>query len=824
MSGSLSEPLRVAAGALVGASLFVAPVQLAAQLRAPAAVTLTSSGGVSKGAYQAGLDWAVVQTLRHRRSLGADSSRHVIRAITGASAGNINALANALLWCTRWRSRDAESPARSLHWALWVNTGFPQLMPESESPEEPGLLQRGFFLKHLAPKVEQHLQERHAQPGCSVPVGVALTRVQPEVVRSSNGLQTRVQRFASVFAVSASDSNRIGLQAFVARRGASSAEPGLPRSLGALAIAPALKDPHADRTERLRQIFEIVIASSSYPIAFAPRPIAYIPEGLAAHERPGDVERAEFADGGIFDNNPVALAQRMVELTDTAGARTLNRVVAVLANPYNLRGDLASKRTSNGTQRPRHGLGGAAQLLMGAFVSAQDYELQSYQRLNARDEENDSSARGRIEVASASRSMPIVGEQLQSFAGFTGRLFREHDFYAGIYDGLHHTVVTFLCADAATAPPDSARSRDACVRRTLNDLIHDNPLHLDSTARQVVSWYLQGAYPSDESVTAAPLLSMHAAVFRAMRAVGPRPEKGECEKGSLLTRRLCEGGGRWLIDALRNDRSFMQLARRACEDCAQAANRRFRQAGECTVDPELYGYLRDPESYLNRLADSMLIRLVRIEEEQPARIPRTDDAQGTAELLAMWFRSSNHRDRRGFAINPGSWRWDTSRPKAKIMSLVAPLLPNSVHFGRGERIALPPGSLLPNTQWANPVFAWRPLVWQNAYIHVGMTYEYTRARHPVGQIWDARDEHRTGVTFTSHRWHLPYTSSTSLQLLRGTALLAREERTTPAPIIELSTRLGADKLLVGVRAMPSRGWQAVIGVTDLGGMLYWWVR
>src|SRR5438067_5307588 len=68
---------------------------------------LTISGGVSLGAYEAGLNWALVRFMRLRElEFKADDPRAFLRsrgpelvAVTGASAGSINALLAAPLWC-----------------------------------------------------------------------------------------------------------------------------------------------------------------------------------------------------------------------------------------------------------------------------------------------------------------------------------------------------------------------------------------------------------------------------------------------------------------------------------------------------------------------------------------------------------------------------------------------------------------------------------------------------------------------------------------------------------------------------------------------------
>jgi hypothetical protein len=778
------------------------------------AITLTSSGGVSKGAYLAGVDWAIVQWLRQRRATG--DTNHLIRSITGASAGNINSLLNAMAWCTAWRFAAEERPDQSAHWTLWVNTGLPQLLPTKPDGQEAGLFDRRFFEAHHEPHLRRMLDSSVAQPGCDVAVGVTITRVQPEriLLKEEPSLPTRVQRFASVFKVNAQNGR-------VRFAPVSNTPPDA--SLGAVATVPALLDPHADVRAHLRQLFDVLLASSSFPIIFAPRTIAYRPGGLVTMAGTADVETSEFADGGIFDNNPLALAQRLLELKYRTGTDTA-RAIAMFANPGMLRGDLAQARPAADADRPRQGIGGALQLFTGAFASAQDYELQSYRRLSARDAEDGNPA-GRtwwVSQKPATRSSPIVGEQLRSFAGFTGRLFREYDFYAGLYDGLHAVAQHLACP---------ARSDTSCVQRTLDSLVHANPLFLDSISQTVVEWHLKRSVPTSTIDSLRGLgevnairLRAHSRLFIAMSALRQLPRKDECKRGGLLARELCRGGGRWLIDQLASDRTFMRDVIRLCTECLKPTNREMRASGACSVDPDFVEYLEDPDGYLNRVVDRLLMRLVQIEEQQPARRPPVDDAQGIAEALTMLYRSTNHANRRGFESNPGSWKWDFSTGKSATMSVAAFLLPNYVHVGRGQTRSPRDAAAGTETRWGTINYGWKPAVWHVGGIDVGVAYELARARVGADTVSRRATDHRVGLSVTTHRWRLPGTSSVSLQAFRAQSSFARDAWTTPGPLIELATRFGQDKATIGIRAIPRRDWQVVFGLTDLGGIAYWWIR
>src|SRR5690349_1034928 len=104
---------------------------------------LVVSGGVSLGAYQGGLNWALVELMRLSQQAGfRDWLNTVVRAdsgflpplrlqeATGASAGNINALLSAIEWC---RVGGYARPEDSLFWRVWVQTGWEQLFAQVDS-------------------------------------------------------------------------------------------------------------------------------------------------------------------------------------------------------------------------------------------------------------------------------------------------------------------------------------------------------------------------------------------------------------------------------------------------------------------------------------------------------------------------------------------------------------------------------------------------------------------------------------------------------------------------------------------------------------------
>lgn len=117
---------------LAFALVAVCSVSVAGQTATRNRVSLTVSGGISLGSYQAGATWAFLYVLRHQealraRRLAANGSPtpsypepFELDVLTGASAGNINAILAAKEYCAKTPSR---SPEASDLWFTWVRMG-----------------------------------------------------------------------------------------------------------------------------------------------------------------------------------------------------------------------------------------------------------------------------------------------------------------------------------------------------------------------------------------------------------------------------------------------------------------------------------------------------------------------------------------------------------------------------------------------------------------------------------------------------------------------------------------------------------------------------
>src|SRR5436305_7658332 len=80
-----------------------ATAQAPATAKALQRYSLTVRGGVSLGAYEGGINWALLRVLQGDPTAS-------LTTVTGASAGNINAFLSAVEWCQDPARSAAETP------------------------------------------------------------------------------------------------------------------------------------------------------------------------------------------------------------------------------------------------------------------------------------------------------------------------------------------------------------------------------------------------------------------------------------------------------------------------------------------------------------------------------------------------------------------------------------------------------------------------------------------------------------------------------------------------------------------------------------------
>jgi len=849
------------AHAALAASLLAVAVPLAAigaqTAAAPEVVVMTSSGGVSRGAYQGGVDWTVAEFLRRqrhpafRRAVLRDDARHFrLGAATGSSAGNVNALFTAIGWCTdslrlpgAARAVADIAPEQSLYWRAWVNTGFSQLLPPAGRPDprrEPAVLDRTFLETVQLAMLRDQLA-RITPRDCDVPLGITLTRLGAErvPVRGADAT-TLIQRVATIVDVTAGD-GRIDLRAPRADLHR--------RRLGVLAQLPELEsDDPAGRDRRLEALFDVILASTSFPVAFAPRSICHELDGLVSRTPRVTEPCPAFSDGGIFDNDPFGLAVGLYERGRAGGAADADGlpIAVVYSDPDNLRGRLARERERTSVRREGRGIGALAQLLVGSVDAAREYELQSLLRLDDRDaflRAANGELRGaaRATLLRSSRSAPIVGEQILGFGAFLGRAFREYDFYLGVYDGLELVARRLLCP-----APDSASDR-ACTQRTLDRLLHERAFQLDWLADTVVRWHHRAEREAgrvepvrvpavhDGMPVDSLRLVLLAAIHNAFIPLRTGPFERPCvARHDLIRSTICGTRLDQFLGSLgRNDRA-LAAARRLRDWCNRPAQRDVRRRGECSADDELVDLLEDYRRHLHVLVTRALRHLDEGERRIVASQQGDKDYTWATTLALAQYGSFSYRYRRGLGgtgieINPSSARVETGSASALLRSVaIGVLVPNYLLFLGG---GFPLGDVdAPASDVRARSIAlgagWRPLVVRLAQpFYLAMPLEYSTYAVNV----DPEDRHHDlafGVGLGTHAPPIQLASSLEAGVLWSRHLFNLEpDRALPRrPILNLSMRLLAERFQLSARFNPSLGWTMGVGLSDVNGLLYWATR
>ncbi|WP_233582565.1 patatin-like phospholipase family protein [Corallococcus sp. CA053C] len=385
--------------------------------RAPraAAYSVTVSGGVALGAYEAGfLAYAVAAS-------HADGVER-LRLLTGASAGSLNVLLAVLAAC----GEKAPGPTQSLFWETWIPVGYDRLfVPEDVTPL--GAFSRT-WLEAQSRRIET-AWNRGLSPTCDVVLGVSVTRVEPRLVHVAGG-RLPLPRMEEKFALR------------IQGRG-----PGRPpRVTNYIAPGSTRREPllvtDAQGEVAFARVADLVLASMAFPVAFPPKALATCAAGATA--RPGvclstEAHVADYIDGGIFDNTPLRLAVGLArdglapapeggpmhwrDAAEPHGQRSPTDVFFVFVDP-----DATEYPAAPGPQAPRT----APQLpqLLGDVVSAFIDTARSKELALLLEEEPEIAER----LALPRRHFPAASAPLAAFLGFFETAFRSFDFYLGMYD------------------------------------------------------------------------------------------------------------------------------------------------------------------------------------------------------------------------------------------------------------------------------------------------------------------------------------------------------------------------------------------------------
>jgi predicted acylesterase/phospholipase RssA len=770
---------------------------------------LTISGGISLGSYEAGVNWALLEmfklTAQDSLRRAWNLPRYELKAMGGASAGNINGFLAAIDWC---RTTAPTPPEQSLFWKIWVRVGFDQLFPltrYNQRDSTTALFSRRYFQHVLFDTVRATMRDLPPSPTldrCAIPVGVTISKVVAGKIPISPGIDAATQRYAATVLV---------------RRQGNTMEFRKPPAellddagLGAQWLLP---DCHG--AVEPDDVFALIEASSAFPGAFAPI-------SLRGQTAPGQGcgpsgETAVFSDGGLFDNNPIDLVAGIyADAIWKHPDRPDPNALLVFIAPDALRGRLAAIETQRKPEAPATGgISALLALFWGAVPAARQYELQAFGRLLGRAPQI--FRRENIEVTN--RRFAVVGDRLHAFAAFLGQPFREYDFYVGVYDAL-----TFMAGEGCRA----AQGVDStCLVQRLATLVAAPQLDLGASpfprtmlralyAREYSGDAHAAAVPSDTSPASRPV-PLRAGLLRALLNAhlaldaAPPFDNATCQ-GDLVTRMLCQDGFREMLGRVASDpavRAIIDSAQR--NPRPECAPERWATAPvRCDATASFLALLDNPERFMAAKLGLMLHQLWRVELIRK----RAHDSAYTAPTAlgeVLYQSSIGYRYRRGLDVNT------SSVPRGSGVGWIASLVPNY------ETVSL-----------LNAAFelGYRPMVHIDRSLAVGLTVAPLHVTgHPALSA-----ERLHWVVGPMLHWKRSSMKLSGLET--GVEVFGNWRQRPPGSpgaqvwAIPVTAYLLADKVRVGIRLLPGnrsaiyggREIALTFGLADLNGLLYWILR
>ena len=399
----------------------------------PRPVSFTVSGGVSLGAYEAGVLHFLTEAIK--RSQGEVE----LKIATGASAGSANALISLLDSCRA----PVDDPAHSLGFEAWLPVGMKQLfVPKRVTATS--VLSRAPIVAAL-----QRLA-RHYRAGlradCDVVLGVSVTRetathatINNRVTRAALEIPRQTETF--VVRIQGRGPGRVPRLFNYVDPGAHLPQPLLPFEAS---------DDDAAQARNFARLSGLLYASAAFPLAFAPYELAHCETDPGASGAPNAAasalctkpERTRFIDGGVFDNSPLRLnystVQRRLRGGPDGRAYWLQPDRSDAGDAPDVRFSYVDPGTrafpsldaEDGDKTPQ------SALELGLRLGSTFVETARRRELLALIEESTDPEQLGNRIGLTRNQLPTISSQLGAFFGFFERDFRQLDFYIGMYDGL----------------------------------------------------------------------------------------------------------------------------------------------------------------------------------------------------------------------------------------------------------------------------------------------------------------------------------------------------------------------------------------------------
>ncbi len=299
-------------------------------------ISLAISGGASKGAYEAGLIWGLIEVIRQVEStknwlFGGEPRPIEIASIAGTSAGGINSLLAAMNWAVNPEDKGGFTNRinDNIFRDVWLTPDVNRLLPPNADPRQylpdDALLSRKDLVEAASELRKKWRHPGTFRPGLRLPLGLTVTRVKPEtlIVR---GVAVENQRFYIPFEIRTQDD-------------------GIAKFFFDPHDYPSLDDPamiitpwpfnSSPLTISDQQVESVLMTTSAFPMGFGRKRLQYCRQKTVSADDENspkislesaetkenklvcpdgyELTEAEFADGGLFDNLPIGLARLLSE-------------------------------------------------------------------------------------------------------------------------------------------------------------------------------------------------------------------------------------------------------------------------------------------------------------------------------------------------------------------------------------------------------------------------------------------------------------------------------------------------------------------------------
>jgi predicted acylesterase/phospholipase RssA len=765
---------------------------------APERYSLTVRGGVSLGAYEGGINWALLRVLRGEPHTS-------LTTVTGASAGNINAFLSALEWCQSATRAQQESVRNNLFWQTWVPVGIHGLFPRGAKRYQPG---DGLFTRApFAPAEDAFLAAvndggRFASD-CGLHVGVSVTRVRAAdvVIKSadaqigSDGIHIPSQRFVATFGLDVGARGLRFRQLY-----------GHDHEVGEYLTLPSIDGVVSDE-----QLIELINASSAFPVAFGPQVIGHCADDADPRAGCSPPILDQFIDGGVFDNVPLGLAVSLTE--QVLQPPDAERVHYVYIDPDHARS--YAPLPPPAPERPetkRVGLSTTFDFIK-TFVSvSQQYELQAvarylYKPTDGRQANGVAAPPSTPLPRLTSRLHPLMGTYLANFGAFFAEPFREHDFYVGVYDGLINAAREKLNIYAADRPltEDEATQLVSDVRAFHDRLGLNAPSAAAASymVRRLLDAELRQAVPADVGARVRGRTDATGETLEAWLADRDRLAEADAPPRIPLLRVLvdvlsCERQAGTLPegcgpkDPKVSDQDLTDVVAHL-RDALAAAHVSSRPY---FTDPDEREFLRSPDKWLRNAEIDAAERLDQIEH--------TDDYALGEHLTAgaqMILETEPLRPLAPLDLDPSSIP-DRRLTPARVLFHLLPYEVSGDFVHSGWRVAYRPTfALIDDLALITPLSPW---IWQRS------THQ-TFQSAGLGLFWAASFVALTGVEAFGNvqcSWpaaHCALGGEVGVYLLAG------------------KIRVGAGVNNFAELGWPD-GWTVQTGLADINGLVYWMLR